>query len=106
LRKSKTLILCPPGLVDNWWDEFHNWLPFDENTGELSEKYIGKIYRADGQISIGERMRAINRWNVSGGILLLGYHMFRSFIFNQVTRGQQQLREAEHAAVKKILLEG
>ncbi|KAF8544121.1 hypothetical protein BDD12DRAFT_873491 [Trichophaea hybrida] len=102
LRQSKTLILSPPGLVDNWWDEFHNWLPFNKDTGELNEEYIGKIYRADGQIHLRERLCAIDNWNVNGGILLLGYHMFRSLIFNQ----GQLLKDTEHEVVKKILLEG
>jgi SNF2 family DNA or RNA helicase len=98
LRKSKTLILCPPGLVENWWDEFHNWLPFDRDSGKLREDYIGKIYRADGVLQPVERMAAIKEWHATGGVLLMGFQTFRMYIFrspnSQISaRDQERLRE-------------
>lgn len=82
LRKSKTLILCPPTLIDNWVDEFHTWLPFDKDPQpKLSEEFIGKIYRISNAIDTAERLNSMKEWNQNGGILLIGYAMFREYIF-------------------------
>ena len=27
LKKSQTLVLCPPSLLDNWYEEFLMWAP-------------------------------------------------------------------------------
>lgn len=102
LRKSKTLILAPPGLIDNWWEEFQKWLPM-KNEKELKQEYIGRIYRADSIMSASARMKSLQQWNKDGGILLIGYAMFRTFVFpaTKAIQDNEALREA-----KKTLLEG
>lgn len=76
---SKTLILSPPGLVENWSDEFDRWLPVkpDSDKKELDLENIGDIIRADGTIPPMERHRNITRWYNNGGVLLMGYQTFR-----------------------------
>ncbi|KAA8900862.1 hypothetical protein FN846DRAFT_891954 [Sphaerosporella brunnea] len=95
LRKSKTLIICPPGLVENWWDEFHNWLPFDRNLKRLSEEYIGKLYRADSAIGGPQaRSRIIAEWNSTGGVLLMGFQTFRAHVMPpKVTEETENVKE-------------
>lgn len=77
LRVSKSLVLSPPGLVENWWDEFHKWLPRDPDTEELDLDNIGEIIRADGTVQYQERLRNIEKWYKNGGVLLMGYQTFR-----------------------------
>lgn len=76
---SKTLILSPPGLVENWSDEFCKWLPVKPDSGkrELDLENLGDIIRADCTVPILERQRNITRWYNNGGILLMGYQTFR-----------------------------
>lgn len=103
LRKSKTLILSPPGLVDNWWDEFHHWLPASPyNPKEADFRHLGRIWRADSIITSPERrISNIRGWYTNGGVLLIGYQGFRNFIFNTPT-----LPEETHQEVKMMLLDG
>ncbi|CCX34245.1 Similar to Helicase ARIP4; acc. no. A4IHD2 [Pyronema omphalodes CBS 100304] len=80
LRKSKTLIMCPPTLIDNWVDEFHKWLPINADMKELDPQYIGRIHRADGEQTAPQRARAIHDWDENGGILIMSYHVFRQTV--------------------------
>ncbi|PWW78074.1 hypothetical protein C7212DRAFT_357164 [Tuber magnatum] len=78
LRESKTLILSPPGLVENWWDEFQKWLPQSPNNpDQLDLSAIGQIYRADAIVSLTARLGTIAKWAKEGGVLLMGYTSFR-----------------------------
>lgn len=83
LRKSQTLVLCPPSLLENWYEEFLMWAPdpFSEN--------IGDIRKITSAMKISERIDEIDQWRDKGGILLLGYTTFRSFIsFTEKTNGR------------------
>ncbi|CUS07807.1 unnamed protein product [Tuber aestivum] len=78
LRESKTLILSPPGLVENWWDEFQKWLPQSpDNPDQLDLSAIGQIYRADSTVNLATRLGTIIKWAKEGGVLLMGYTSFR-----------------------------
>lgn len=80
LRVSKTLVLSPPGLVENWLDEFYKWVPVksDSNKKELDFENIGDIIRADCTVPPPERQRNIAKWYNNGGVLLMGYQTFRT----------------------------
>ncbi|KAF7949283.1 hypothetical protein EAE96_008448 [Botrytis aclada] len=71
LRVSKTLILCPPGLIANWVDEILTWSPDD---------ILGDLRPVDSASDIESRFCAIDDWFEEGGVLLIGYDMFRRFI--------------------------
>lgn len=74
LRTSKTLILCPPGLLDNWMDELLMWVPDD-----LLPK-IGDFCKVDASMEPAERLAEIDAWNETGGILLMGYQGFLDIV--------------------------
>lgn len=102
LRISKTLILSPPGLVDNWCDEFHRWLPPSPDNREGADfRHIGKIWRADSITSPERRISNIREWYRNGGVLLIGYQGFRNFILNT-----PPLPEETHQQMKMMLLDG
>ncbi|KAF7537183.1 hypothetical protein G7Z17_g12896 [Cylindrodendrum hubeiense] len=66
LQASQTLVLCPPGLVDNWMDELLMWAP---------EGILGPLRRIDSQMTANERPDTIREWATGGGVLVMGYRM-------------------------------
>lgn len=105
LRKSRTLVLCPPALVENWWDECLLWLPqpLSNNVGELR-----KVTSAMKQV---DRLTEIHAWSKAGGILLLGFDTFKSLIHNKPRKDGKMkgkkapLDDKQHEMVKKALLQ-
>ena len=74
LKTSKTLVLCPPGLLDNWMDELLMWVPDD-----LLPK-IGDFRKVDASMEPAERLAEIDTWYETGGILLVGYQGFLDIV--------------------------
>ncbi|KAI0802611.1 hypothetical protein GGR55DRAFT_419031 [Xylaria sp. FL0064] len=72
MRQSKTLILCPATLVNNWLDELLSWLP--EHHG------LGTIFKVDAIMGVEKRNEAIRTWGAHGGIMIIGYNLFKAFI--------------------------
>ncbi|PHH72785.1 hypothetical protein CDD80_4259 [Ophiocordyceps camponoti-rufipedis] len=71
LRDSKTLVLCPAGLVDNWMDELLLWAPAG---------MLGPIRKIESRLAPEERRSAIFSWADKGGVLVLGYNMLQKII--------------------------
>lgn len=80
LRKSKTLILCPSGLVDNWIDELNIWTPLQGPEGQpLADNelgYLGHVYKLEAAVPKEQRSSCLSAWGGSGGVLVMGYPMF------------------------------
>ena len=73
LKSSKTLILAPATLVDNWFDEFLMWAP------DRSES-IGEVHKVSSDLKPEARLSEIELWDKEGGVLLMGYDGFRNFV--------------------------
>lgn len=69
LRDWWILVLCPSGLVENWKDEFLLWAPKD---------IMGQIITIEAANSSLERLDHAKQWAAGGGILIIGYNMFKS----------------------------
>ncbi|KAI1457180.1 hypothetical protein F4805DRAFT_196454 [Annulohypoxylon moriforme] len=69
LKESKTLILCPPSLINNWMDEFLFWAPEGHKLGEF--------FMVDQSATRRQRTANIIAWNDRGGILIIGYYLFK-----------------------------
>jgi SNF2 family DNA or RNA helicase len=67
LRQSKTMILCPPSLVENWFEEIMIW---------ADEDLLGPVRKMDATLQNRERAQTIRDWASSGGVLIIGYSMF------------------------------
>ncbi|KAK7703941.1 hypothetical protein SLS64_008887 [Diaporthe eres] len=66
LKVSKTLILCPAGLLQNWVEEILKWAP---------EGLLGPLLWVSADLSEDERSGMIQDWAKKGGVLVIGYTM-------------------------------
>ena len=98
LRRSQTLVLCPPALLENWYEEFLMWAPdpWTENVGE-----IRKISSA---LNLSERIEEIEDWRDCGGVLLVAYTNFREFIQNPKRKNGPLMDEETHKRMIEALL--
>ncbi|KAG5941505.1 hypothetical protein E4U59_001680 [Claviceps monticola] len=69
LQQSKTLVLCPAGLVNNWTDELLLW---------DVDRILGGPYAIDSTMSGEERVATAEQWSQNGGVLVIGYTMLNS----------------------------
>ncbi|KAI4146788.1 MAG: hypothetical protein LQ341_001986 [Variospora aurantia] len=100
LRESKTIVLCPPALIDNWYEEFLIWAPDD-----MTES-IGDIRKVDSSMAPHERLQTIEEWGEEGGVLVLGFSVLRELINNTAKKkmGQTPLDSDQHQKMTDILL--
>jgi superfamily II DNA or RNA helicase len=92
--------MCPASLVENWYDEFAQWVPTDDRTREnLGE--IRKIETSQTQ-TLEQRVAEINAWYTRGGVLLISYDIFKATVLNTRARLSPEM----HPRVRKKLLEG
>ncbi|MCJ1394694.1 hypothetical protein MMC18_007574 [Xylographa bjoerkii] len=103
LRNTRALILCPPSLVDNWYDELLMWMPGAAST------ILGNIYKISAAITLQERLYEIQLWADNGGVLLVGYNMFKNLVHNKpkgkAENQKQSLTDEEHGKARSNLLE-
>lgn len=99
LHQSRTLILCPPALVENWWEEFVMWTP------SSSAAALGKVRKVTADIKLQERLYEIERWKDDGGVLLIGFNTFRTLALNTAIRsGKRILDIDQHEMAEDALL--
>lgn len=98
---TRTLVLCPPSLIDNWIDEFTLWVP------DRAYEILGPCQKISSQQKIPERVQIIHDWYSNEGVLVISYDMLRTIIRNTARKGlKQPLSEERHARVMKELLDG
>jgi superfamily II DNA or RNA helicase len=71
LLESKTLILCPASLVDNWYEEIQLWAPGD---------ILGPVQKMHSTRSTADRVPTIQKWAQYGGVLIIGYNLFSNLV--------------------------
>ncbi|KAK1974348.1 SNF2 family domain-containing protein [Colletotrichum cereale] len=71
LRQSKTLVLCPSVLVDNWMDELLMWAP---------DGLLGRLFKLEAITKAPERGPMVRAWDEEGGVLIIGYDMFKRLL--------------------------
>jgi SNF2 family DNA or RNA helicase len=73
LQMSRTLILSPPSLVDNWYDEILMWTP----PGSL---VLGEVRKITAATQPSLRKHNIKHWARDGGVLLMTYPLFKQIV--------------------------
>ncbi|KAG4068185.1 hypothetical protein HA402_008826 [Bradysia odoriphaga] len=66
---KKVLCVVPINTIHNWMNEFNTWLPVVNGTREFELYALSDPRR--------ERMQLIDQWADTGGVMLIGYEMFR-----------------------------
>ncbi|KAL9579201.1 MAG: hypothetical protein Q9212_005243 [Teloschistes hypoglaucus] len=102
LRESKTIIVCPPALIENWEEEFFQWAPDDLNDT------IGDIRTVSSAMDLPSRLRTISDWGDDGGVLVIGSSILRDLIGKKPKQGASHARpdEEQRSVVKDIILTG
>lgn len=81
----KVLVVCPLNTVLNWVAEFKQWLP-NEDDFEVFELVSYKQNAAKQYIA--------SQWHQDGGVMILGYNMFRILANDQNRRISKKMRNA------------
>ena len=82
----KVLCIVPINTIQNWMNEFNNWLPEDgqqklDNDTIFNYKRPFKVYLInDTAKTLKQRTDIILNWQNNGGVLLIGYEMFRTLV--------------------------
>ncbi|RGP76542.1 hypothetical protein FSPOR_125 [Fusarium sporotrichioides] len=71
LQNSRTLVLCPASLVDNWMDELLKWAPANA---------LGELRKVTANMPLSERVSTVESWASGKGVLLVGYIMFQKLV--------------------------
>lgn len=71
-----TMVLCPAICIPNWESEFKKWLSSESQ--ELCP--IFALDSSTGKGTTAGRIRFLQKWKRQGGVLLVGYEMYRSLL--------------------------
>ncbi|KAJ5737202.1 uncharacterized protein N7483_002327 [Penicillium malachiteum] len=102
LQGSRTIVLAPAGLIQNWLEEFDFWLPRTDPLGRIFDLSASSVPH------LGERLTMIEEWGQGGGVLIMGYEIFLRFINNTIVTagsGDPPLSQEEHKRIQDILLQ-
>lgn len=89
---EKVLVICPVSTVLNWVNEFRIWLKHCKHNRDLSIYEISKYKQNN------ERAYYINEWHNEGGILIMGYDMYRN-LSGDTNRIRKKMKEQLQAAL-------
>ncbi|XP_041652895.1 transcriptional regulator ATRX [Cheilinus undulatus] len=69
---STALVVCPLNTVLNWLNEFEKWQEGMKDDESLEVTELATVKRPQ------ERAYALNQWQESGGVMIIGYEMYRN----------------------------
>ena len=80
------LVLAPVNTLKNWVDEFHKWL-----RGPLADDL--EVYEISGEKDNWGRADRLDMWKREGGVLVMGYDMFRNLTRENDKKFKKKQRE-------------
>ncbi|CAJ1064215.1 transcriptional regulator ATRX-like isoform X1 [Xyrichtys novacula] len=92
LKFRTALVVCPVNTILNWVSEFKKW-----QDNMMQEKV--KVTELATVKSSFERIRALQRWMREGGVMIMGYEMYRN-----ISSVRKTSSEEEKKAIKSILV--
>ncbi|XP_011502086.1 PREDICTED: transcriptional regulator ATRX homolog [Ceratosolen solmsi marchali] len=88
------MVVCPLSTVLNWVNEFKIWLKHVKNGDEI------EIYELTKMKKNIERKYQLQSWQKTGGVLIIGYEMFRN-----LTSTGKKMRKAMQESIMKSLVD-
>ena len=84
VKVDRVMVICPVNTVKNWQDEYDKWL-----TGELEVD----VFEMSREKDNWGRCDRINQWYREGGVLIIGYEMFRNLVNEKNNRFKKKQKE-------------
>ena len=81
---NRVMVICPVNTVKNWQDEYDKWL-----TGDLELD----VYEMSREKDNWGRADRINQWFREGGVLIIGYEMFRNLVNEKNNKFKKKQKE-------------
>jgi len=81
---KRVMVICPVNTVKNWQDEYSKWL-----TGSLELD----VYEMSQEKDNWGRAEKLSQWFLRGGVLIIGYEMFRNLVNEKNNKFKKKQRE-------------
>ncbi|XP_027886771.1 transcriptional regulator ATRX-like [Xiphophorus couchianus] len=92
LKFRTALVVCPLNTLLNWVSEFKRWQhSLGEDRVKVSEMATVK--------HLPERLRAVQTWQRDGGVMIIGYEMYRNLSQNSNATNEECNKELKSALV-------
>ena len=94
------LIIVPINTIQNWVAEYNNWLPegsmpvVTPDGIEVWPRKFKVFVLNDAQKNLNQRARVINEWHEQGGILLMGYELYRQLALKKPKKPKKKKKRA------------
>ncbi|OQS03336.1 helicase ARIP4-like isoform X1 [Thraustotheca clavata] len=88
-EKRTVLVICPTVCIMNWILEFRKWL----KSSSLEYCPIYQMDNASNKANLDSRIETLEQWQSSGGVLVLGYEMYR-LLLNPARKAGEFVLEA------------
>ncbi|KAK8372779.1 hypothetical protein O3P69_012750 [Scylla paramamosain] len=103
------LIIVPINTLQNWLAEYNSWLPEEgmappttaDGTPIWCRKF--KVFLLnDAQKNLTQRSRVIQEWEKNGGVLLMGYELYRQLSLKKPKKPKKKKRDSDNREVVDI----
>ena len=80
---AHVLCIVPINTIQNWLAEFNHWLPERgrgsslSDSGTVTPRSFDVFLLNDALKNLEQRSRVIDSWRAEGGVLLMGYELYR-----------------------------
>jgi len=81
---NRVMVICPVNTVKNWQDEYSKWL-----TGNLELD----VYEMSQEKDNWGRAERLSQWFRDGGVLIIGYEMFRNLVNEKNNKFKKKQRD-------------
>lgn len=81
---NKIMVVCPVNTVFNWRNEFKKWLPKKSDLNVFELVSCKQMY---------EKRHRVAEWHEDGGVMIIGYTMFRNISNPDNKKIQKKIRE-------------
>lgn len=89
----RVLVVCPLSTVLNWVNEFDIWMKDMHRSDEI---YVYEINKYKQNV---DRAGKLMEWHRDGGVMILGYEMFRNLTSETGAKMKKKVRENLHKSL-------